>query len=63
MIGAVKSGFREFPYHALQCADLDARENLAGLVAVSNILESLSGILSGNIEKDLLSTSVIKLAS
>lgn len=46
-------------YHALQCANLDAGEDLAGLVAVSNILESLSGILSGNIEQDLLSTSVI----
>lgn len=46
-------------YHALQCADLDALEDLAGLVAVSNILESLRGILSGNVEKDLLSTSVI----
>lgn len=57
--GVARGEFRGVAYHALQGADLDASQDLAGLVAVSNILESLSGILSGNVEKDLLSTSVI----
>lgn len=58
-MGPLGAGLGEFTYQALQCADLDAREDLTGLVAVSNILESLRGILSGNIEQDLLSTSMI----
>lgn len=57
--GRQDAGLGGSAYHALQCADLDAGEDLAGLVAVSNILESLRGVLSGNVEQDLLSTSVI----
>ena len=40
-MGPLGAGLGEFTYQALQCADLDAREDLTGLVAVSNILESL----------------------
>lgn len=58
-MGPLGAGLGGSTYQALQCADLDAREDLAGLVAVSYILESLRGILSGNIEQDFLSTSVI----
>jgi hypothetical protein len=42
---------------ALQGADKKLVKGLTGLVAVADILESLGGILAGNIEKNLLATS------
>lgn len=44
-------------YLALQIANVQAFESLAGLVAVADILESLGGILAGNIEQNLLTTT------
>ena len=49
-------------YHALYRADQQTLEDLAGLVAVSYILEGLGGILSANIEQDFLSSSMVLLA-
>lgn len=37
-------------------------KDLAGLVTVSNILECLGGVLSADVEENLLSTSVDMLA-
>lgn len=50
-------------YPALQSADLELGERLAGLVAVADILESLGGILAGDVEQDLLTTTVGEKAS
>lgn len=45
-------------YLALQGADEELVESLAGLVGVANILESLSGVLTSNIKDDLLTTTI-----
>lgn len=45
----VKRAKGEGTYLALQCADLELLERLPSLVAVTNVLESLGGILAGNI--------------
>jgi len=52
----------KWPYKTLDLANQKTVEDLAGFVTVSNILECLGGILSSNIEKNLLSTSVSMLA-
>lgn len=44
-------------YRALQGADEKLVEALAGLVRVANILESLGGVLAGNIKNDFLTTT------
>lgn len=44
-------------YRALQGADEKLVEALAGLVGVANILESLGGVLAGNIKDNLLTTT------
>lgn len=44
---------------ALQIANVQLRESLASLVAVADILESLGGILTGDIEQNLLTTRVL----
>jgi hypothetical protein len=51
------------PYLAFQVSDEQAFKNLACLVTVSNILESLGCVLSTNIEQNFLSTSGCKLAA
>lgn len=45
-------------YGALQNANLELLERLAGLVAVADILKGLGGVLAANVEKDLLTTTV-----
>lgn len=47
---------------ALQSSNQQTIKNLSGLVAVSDILEGLSGIGAADIEEDFLSTSVVSLA-
>ena len=42
---------------ALQGADLEGLKGLASLITVADILEGLSGVLAGNVEQDLLTTS------
>lgn len=44
-------------YLALQIANVQLLQSLAGLVAVADILESLGGILAGDIEQNLLATT------
>ena len=44
-------------YLALQRANLHGPQELAGLVAVADILESFRGILARNVEQDLLATT------
>jgi hypothetical protein len=44
-------------YLALQIANVQLRKSLASLVAVADILESLGGILAGDIEQNLLTTA------
>jgi hypothetical protein len=43
-------------YESLQLTNVQALEDLARLVTVADILESLGGILSTNIEQDFLAT-------
>lgn len=52
-IGVVLGG----AYLALQIANVQLLQSLAGLVAVADILESLGGILAGDIEQNLLATT------
>jgi hypothetical protein len=52
-IGVVLGG----AYLALQFANEQLLKSLAGLVAVADILESLGGILAGDIEQNLLATT------
>lgn len=44
-------------YIALQNANLELLQRLAGLVTVADILKGLGGVLAGNIEKDLLTAT------
>lgn len=44
---------------ALQIANVQLLQSLAGLVAVADILESLGGILAGDIKQNLLATRVL----
>jgi hypothetical protein len=44
-------------YLSLQVADKKLVEGLTGLVAVANILKGLGGILAGDVEHDLLTTT------
>lgn len=44
-------------YLSLQGADKEPVEGLASFVAVTDILESLGGVLTSNIEHDLLTTA------
>ena len=46
------------PYLALQGADEHVIENLAGLVAVADILERLGSVLAADIEEDFLTAAV-----
>lgn len=52
-IGVILGG----AYLALQLANEQLLKSLAGLVAVADILESLGGILAGDIEQNLLATT------
>lgn len=52
------AGGRVKTYVALQGADKERIKGLAGLVAVTDILESLGGILTSNVEKNLLAASI-----
>jgi hypothetical protein len=45
------------PYLSLQSTNKEPVEGLTGLVAVTDILESLGGVLTSNIEHDLLTTA------
>lgn len=49
-------------YVALQSANLELLKRLAGLVAVTDILEGLGGILTADVEKNLLATTIRKTA-
>ncbi len=49
---------RDKTYHALQDADLELGESLAGLVTVSDILESLGCVLATNVKEHLLAAAV-----
>ena len=49
-------------YKTFQGSNVKTLEDLAGLVTVSNILECLGGVLSTDVEENLLSTSVDVLA-
>lgn len=44
-------------YQALDGTDLQTCEDLAGLVTVANVLESLCAVLAGYVEEDLLTTA------
>lgn len=50
-------------YLALQVADEQTLEDLARLVRVADILESLGRVLATNVEEDLLTTAACALAS
>lgn len=49
-------------YKTFQGSNVKTLEDLAGLITVPNILECLGGVLSADVEKNLLSTSVDVLA-
>ena len=44
-------------YLALELTNDQGVESLAGLVTVANILKGLGGILTANVEQDLLTTA------
>lgn len=44
-------------HQTLELADEETVEDLSGLITVADILESLGGILTGNVEHDLLTTA------
>lgn len=44
-------------YQALDSTDLQTCEDLAGLVTVADVLESLCAVLAGYVEEDLLTTT------
>lgn len=46
-------------YAALESADEQTLEDLAGLVTVADILECLGGVLATDVEEDLLTTGVL----
>ena len=46
-------------YLALELTNNQSIESLAGLVTVANILEGLSGILTANVEQNLLTTTIV----
>ena len=50
-------------YLALQCSDQQTLKDLSCLITVSDILESLSCVLSTDVEQNFLSTSVDVLVS
>lgn len=50
-------------YLSLQSSDLQAVQDLSGLVTVTNILERLGGILTGNVQQDFLTTTRLKAMS
>ena len=45
------------PYLSLQSTNKEPVEGLTGLVAVTDILESLGGILAADVEKNFLATA------
>ena len=47
----------ETTYQTLKLTNQKTVENLSGLVTVADILESLSGVLTGNVEHNLLTTA------
>lgn len=49
----------KYSYLALQGADKEGLEGLAGLIRVTNILESLGRILTTDVKENLLTTAVI----
>ena len=50
-------------HQTLKLTDEETVEDLSGLVTVANILESLGGILTGNVEHYLLTTAKSMLVS
>lgn len=46
-------------YTALQVANVELVEGLAGLVTVADILKGLGGVLATNVEDDLLTTTIV----
>ena len=54
---------RDKTYQALQDADLELGESLAGLVTVSDILESLGCVLATNVKEHLLAATVFSIPS
>ena len=45
-------------YQALELTNEETVKDLSGLVTVANILESLGGVLTGDIEHNLLTTAI-----
>ena len=46
-------------YTALKSADEEALEDLAGLVAVADVLEGLGGVLAADVEEDFFTAGVL----
>ena len=46
-------------YTALKSADEEAFEDLAGLVAVADVLEGLGGVLAADVEEDFFTAGVL----
>jgi len=50
---------REKTYTALEGSDKKALEDLAGLVAVADVLECFGRVLAADVEEDFLTTGVL----
>ena len=59
VMSCAKSGVRLDTYTALKSADEEALEDLAGLVAVADVLEGLGGVLAADVEEDFFTAGVL----
>ena len=55
----VGRGLEGKTYTALKSADEEALEDLAGLVAVADVLEGLGGVLAADVEEDFFTAGVL----
>lgn len=58
-LSCAESGVRLNTYTALKSADKETLEDLAGLVAVADVLEGLGGVLAADVEEDFFTTGVL----
>ena len=48
-------------YLSLEVADEQAVQDLAGLVAVADVLEGFGGVLAADVQQDFLAASVVRM--
>ena len=58
-LSCAERGLRLNTYTALKSADKETLEDLAGLVAVADVLEGLGGVLAADVEEDFFTAGVL----